>query len=373
MNRTDTDFDATPETGAARQAGSVLLLKLGGTLGVPLVALAAAFGAGALFIAAIGQDPGAVYARLLGGTFGDFYGFGQVLFKATPLIFSGLAVALAFKAGLFNIGAEGQLYVGAFSTAWVGFTLTGLPGVVLVPLCILAGALGGAAWGIIPGYLKARFGTHEVINTIMLNFIAIALTGYLVTHVYFIPETIHTPRVAAQAQIPRLEQFWPAFRGSPVNVSLFLALAAAALVYVFLWRTKQGFELRALGLNPWAAEYGGVGVASGIVMAMALSGGLAGLVGVDFVMGYKYYYEQGFSAGVGFMGIAVALLGRNHPLGVVLAALLFGALSYGGLVINSVVPKELVEILQAIVIVAVIVGTNLFGALAVSLKKRSLK
>jgi len=373
MNHVNTDFEAPAETRTTGKTGTTLLLSLGGALGVPLVALAAAFGAGALFIAAIGQDPGAVYARLLNGTFGDFYGFGQVLFKATPLIFSGLAVALAFKAGLFNIGAEGQLYVGAFCTAWVGFTLTGLPGLVLVPLCVVAGALGGAAWGIIPGYLKARFGTHEVINTIMLNFIAVALTGYLVTNVYIVPETIHTPRIAAQAQIPRLEQFWPVFRGSPVNVSLFLALAVAVLAYVFLWRTKLGFELRAVGLNPWAAEYGGVSVASGIVTSMALSGGLAGLVGVDFVLGYKYYYEQGFSAGVGFMGIAVALLGRNHPLGVVLAALLFGALSYGGLVINSVVPKELVDILQAIVIVAVIVGTNLFGALALSLKKRSLR
>ena len=373
MNQDGTDHGALSEARTSAQARTALLLRLTGAVGVPVIALAAAFGVGALFIAAIGQDPGYVYAKLFRGTFGDFYGFGQVLFKATPLIFSGLAVALAFKAGLFNIGAEGQLYVGGFCVAWVGFTLTGLPGPVLVPLCVLAGALGGAAWGIIPGYLKARFGTHEVINTIMLNFIAIALTGYLVTNVYIVPETIHTPRIAPQAEIPRLEQFWPVFKGSPVNVSLFLALAVAALVYLFLWRTKHGFELRAVGLNPWAAEYGGVNVASGIVTAMALSGALAGLVGVDFVLGYKYYYEQGFSAGIGFMGIAVALLGRNHPLGVVLAALLFGALSYGGLVINSVVPKELVEILQAIVIVAVIVGTNLFGALAVSLKKRSLE
>jgi simple sugar transport system permease protein len=379
MNRKNTDFNiktdlnAPADVEASKQTGGRLLLDLGASVGVPLVALATAFAIGAMFIAAVGQNPGLVYARLLAGTFGSFYGFGQVLFKATPLIFSGLAVALAFKAGLFNIGAEGQLYVGTFAVAWVGFTLTGLPGIVLVPLCILAGAVGGAAWGIIPGYLKARFGTHEVINTIMLNFIAIAVTGYLVTYVYFVPETIHTPRIAPQAQIPRLDQFWPAFRGSPVNLSLFLAVAVAALVYLFLWRTKYGYELRAVGLSPRVAEYGGISVPSSIVATMALSGALAGLVGVDFVLGYKYYFEQGFSSGIGFMGIAVALLGRNHPLGVVLAALLFGALSYGGLVINSVVPKELVEILQAIVIVAVIVGTNLFGTLAVSLKKRSLE
>ncbi|KPJ60681.1 MAG: hypothetical protein AMJ46_05325 [Latescibacteria bacterium DG_63] len=346
--------------------------KVAGTVGVPAVAIAAAFAAGAVFIAAIGESPLVVYGKLLSGTFGNFYGLGQVLFKATPLIFTGLSVALAFKAGLFNIGAEGQLYIGTFAIAWMGFTLSGLPGPALVPLCVLAGAAGGALWGFIPGYLKARFGTHEVINTIMLNFVAIALTGYLVTHVYFVPETVHTQRVAVQAQIPRLEQFWPVFKGSPVNVSFFLALAIAFAVYLFLWRTKFGFELRALGFNPSAAEYGGISVPAGMILAMTLSGALAGLVGVDFVMGYKHYYEGGFSSGIGFMGIAVALLGRNHPLGVVLAALLFGALSYGGLVINAMVPKELVEILQAIVILVVIVGTNFFGKLAVSFKKSRL-
>ncbi|UCF78643.1 MAG: ABC transporter permease [Candidatus Eiseniibacteriota bacterium] len=343
--------------------------KLAGVIGVPAVAIAAAFAAGAVFILAIGESPVSVYGRLFSGTFGNFYGLGQVLFKATPLIFTGLSVALAFKAGLFNIGAEGQLYIGTFAVAWVGFTLSGLPGVLLVPLCVLAGAAGGALWGAVPGYLKSRFGAHEVINTIMLNFVAIALTGYFVTHVYFVPETVHTQRIAAQAQIPRLEQFWPVFKGSPVNVSLFLALGIAVAVYFFLWRTRFGFELRALGLNPAAAEYGGISVGAGTVLAMTLSGALAGLVGVDFVMGYKYYYEGGFSSGLGFMGIAVALLGRNHPLGVVLAAFLFGALSYGGLVINAVVPKELVEILQGIVILVVIAGTNVFGQLAASFKR----
>jgi len=355
-----------------RPARAELAQKLGQAVAVPLIAVAAAFLAGAVFIAAIGQSPVTVYGMLLSGTFGNFYGLGQVLFKATPLIFTGLSVALAFKAGLFNIGAEGQLYIGSFAVAWVGFSFSSLPGFLLVPLCILAAALGGAAWGIIPGYLKARFGTHEVINTIMLNFIAMALTGYLVTYVYFVPETVHTQRIAAQAQIPRLEAIWPAFRGSPVNVSLFLALGVAVAVYLFLWKTKYGFELRAMGLNPLAAEYGGISIASGIVSAMTVSGALAGLVGVDFVMGYKHYYEGGFSSGMGFMGIAVALLGRNHPLGVVLAAMLFGALSYGGLVINAIVPKELVDILQAIVILIMIVGTNVLGKLAISFKKRSL-
>ncbi|MFH0778422.1 MAG: ABC transporter permease [Candidatus Eisenbacteria bacterium] len=347
-----------------------LVLRLASAVAVPLLAIASAFAAGAIFIAAIGQNPIFVYGKLFSGTFGSFYGVGQVLFKATPLIFTGLAVALAFKAGLFNIGAEGQLYVGTFTTAWVGFTFSQVPGPLLVPLCVAGALVGGGLWGAIPGLLKAKFGAHEVINTIMLNFVAIALTGYMVTSIYFVPETVHTERIAAQAQIPRLEVFWPAFKGSPVNVSIFLALGAALAVYLFLWKTRFGFELRALGLNPSAAEYGGINVSAGIITAMTLSGALAGLVGVDFVMGYKYYYEGGFSAGTGFMGIAVALLGRNHPLGVVLAALLFGALSYGGLVINAIVPKELLEILQAIVILVMIVGTNVLGQLARSLKKR---
>ncbi len=334
------------------------LRRLPQALAVPLLALGFSLLVGAVFVLAIGRDPVAVYAELLRGTLGSPYGVGQVLFKATPLIFTGLACALAFRAGLVNIGAEGQLYVGAFATAWAGFTFRGAPALVLAPACILAGALAGAAWGAVPGILKARFGSHEVINTIMLNFVAIALTGYMVSNVFVVPETVHTPEIAAAARLPRFEAFMPFFGGSPVNVSFLLALAAAAGYALLMNRTRLGYELRVVGHSAGAGEYAGIRTGPAVITAMALSGALAGMVGSNFVLGYKHYFEGGFSAGIGFMGLAVALLAQGSAVGVVLAALFFGMLSHGALVINTMVPKELVEILQATVIASVIVSSN---------------
>lgn len=315
----------------------------------PLLAVAGALAVGALFIAVVGKDPLHVYGRMASGVFGNAYGIGQVLFRATPLIFTGLAVALGFRAGLFNIGAEGQCVIGAFAAGIVGVWGAALPAVVLLPLTIAAGLVGGSLWALPPAVLKARVGAHEVINTIMMNFIALALVQYL-GHQAFVHATVHTPEIGAGARIARLEAFLPVFQGSPVNLSLLLALVAAGFVGWLLWRTVFGYELRAVGLQPAAAESAGIPVGRTQIIALCLSGALAGLVGANFVQGYKGYFESGFSGGVGFLGIAVALLGRNHPVGVVIAALFFAALSYGGLVINTEVPKELVEILQAIVI-----------------------
>ena len=323
-------------------------LKLGTALG-PLLAVAGALVVGALFIAAVGKDPFAVYGRMAQGVFGNAYGIGQVLFRATPLVFTGLAVALAFRAGLFNIGAEGQCVIAAFAAGMVGYWGAGLPAILLVPLTIATGLVVGALWALPPAILKAKVGAHEVINTIMMNFIALALVQYL-GHEAFVHATVHTPEIAPAARIPRLDAFLPFFQGSPVNLSLVLALVAALFVGWLLWRTTLGYELRAVGLQPPAAESAGIPVGRSRIVALCLSGALAGLVGTNFVQGYKGYFEAGFSAGVGFLGIAVALLGRNHPVGVVVAAVFFAALSYGGLVINTEVPKELVEILQAIVI-----------------------
>ena len=325
----------------------------------PLVAVVVALAMGAVFIAAVGQDPRTVYGAMLAGVFGSAYGVGQVLFKATPLVFTGLAVAVGFRAGLFNIGAEGQAYLSAFVMGWAGAALAPyVPAPLLLVLLLLVGMASGAAYAAIPGLLKARFGAHEVINTIMLNFVAAALVNYW-GHAAFVRETVRTGGLPAAAMLPRLDAVWPALRGSPVNASLLLAIAAGAAVGVLLWRTSFGYELRAAGLNPAAAEYGGVRVPGVWVKAMALSGALAGLVGANFVLGYKGYFESGFTAGVGFLGIAVALLGRTHPAGVAVAALFFGALSHGGLVINQLVPKELVEILQGIVILVAIVAHEL--------------
>jgi simple sugar transport system permease protein len=339
----------------------------------PLCALLIAMALGSLLIVAYGAEPAAIYGMLLAGTWGDLAGLGQVLFKATPLIFTGLAVAVGLRAGLFNIGAEGQAIAGAFACALAGLALPeATPGMVAIPLCLFAAFAGGAAVGAVPGWLKSRFGAHEVINTIMLNFIVAALAGYVVTHHLHVPESVHTPPIPEAAQLPRLGEWVDAWSGSAANVSLLLALAVAIALRWFLFRTGAGFALRVAGMSPGAAAASGVSLRRVTVLTMALSGGLAGLVGVNFVMGYKHYFEQGFTAGVGYLGIAVALLGRNHPLGVVLAALLFGTLSQGGLVINKVIPKEIVDVLQAVIILA-IAGSSAEVRRLVSASRASLE
>ena len=328
----------------------------------PLAAVLLALAAGGVLIAAVGQSPLEVYGLLVREALGTGYGVGQTLFKSTPLLFAGLSVAVAFRAGLFNVGAEGQMYLGGFAAALVG-AYAPVPAPLHMPLALLAAAVAGAAWGAIPGVLKARFGAHEVINTILLNFIAFALVSYLGRFVFQIA-TVRTATVGAGAWLPRLDMLFPALRGSPANASLLLGLVVAALVALLLFRTRFGYELRAVGLNAPAAEYGGIPIGRTQALAMALSGGIAGLGGANFVLGYKHFFEQGFSGGAGFLGIAVALLARNQPAAVIVAALFFGALSYGGLVINERVPKELIEILQALVILFAITSQQVMERIA---------
>lgn len=339
----------------------------------PLLAVMAAFLVGGLIVLAIGDNPLTVYWLLLSSAFGIFdalgnftlENWGYTLFYATPLIFTGLAVALAFQCGLLNIGAEGQLYVGAFAAAWTGFTLTGVQGPVLAGLAIIAAIIVGGLWGAIPGWLKARFGSHEVINTIMLNFVAIGLVSYLTQNHFKVPSDpiMQTEMIALNGALPRFGVLLAPLGINfptriPLNLSFLLALLAAVLVWIFLRRTSAGYEIRAVGASPAAAEYGGISVRRQIVLAMAISGGLAGMVGVNEVLGYRYRYYHDFSPGYGFTGIAVALLGRNHPVGVVLSALLFGALNRGGLFIDIFtdhVSKDLVVVLQAVIILFVAV------------------
>ncbi|MFB3897519.1 MAG: ABC transporter permease [bacterium] len=332
---------------------------------IPIIAVVISLIVGGIFILVIGQNPIQVYRLLLAGTFGtiyhiNWYGIGQVLFNATPLIFTGLAVAVAFQAGLFNIGAEGQLYIGAFLTAIIATLLTTLPRILVLPVCIIAGFVGGGIWGYIPGILKAKLGVHEVINTIMLNFIAIAVIAFFGERFFYLSATVHTSEIAKNAIIDRLQVWFPVFQGSLVNASLFLALGCACLIHFMLRKTRWGYELRAVGLSPSAAEYAGIKVKRITARSMFISGGLAGLVGTNFVLGYKHFFEDGFSSGIGFMGIAVALLGRNQPIGIIVAGLLFGALSHGGLVINTLVPKELIEVLQGIIIIMVVLSSQIF-------------
>ena len=325
----------------------------------PLVAVLAAFLVGAIFVLAIGDSPIETYRLLIGSAFSWPDGIGYTLFYATPLIFTGLAVMVAFRCGLLNIGAEGQLYVAAFATAWVGITFAHLSAWILLPMVCLAAVLAGGVWGAIPGVLKARFGSHEVINTIMLNFVAVALVSYFTQYHYKTPgdPILQTTVIGQGAHIPRLGRFIPGLpERIPLNLAFIFALIACALVYIFLWKTKWGYEIRATGANPLAAEYGGISVRKQIILAMAVSGGLAGMVGINEVLGYRYRYYDGFSANYGFTGIAVALLGRNHPIGVLLAALLFGVLIRGGIFVDAFtnhVSKDLVDVLQGIVILFV--------------------
>src|SRR5690242_21076134 len=335
------------------------MTKLARDLLFPLIAVVAAFIVGAILILVVGDNPIDAYRLLLGSALSWPDGIGYTLFYATPLIFTGLAVLVGFRCGLFNIGAEGQLYIAAFATAWVGITFANLSSWLLIPFCFAAAILVGAFWGAIPGVLKAQFGSHEVINTIMLNFIAVALVSYFTQYHYKVPgdPILETAPIGQSAYIPHLGKFIHGFpERIPLNVAFLLALLCCLLVYLFLWRTKWGYEIRATGSNPSAAEYGGISIRKQIVLAMAVSGGLAGLVAINEVLGYRYRYYQGFSPQYGFTGIAVALLGRNHPAGVLLAAIFFGALTRGGLFVDIFtenVSKDLVLVLQALVILFV--------------------
>jgi len=308
---------------------------------------------GDILILSFGQNPGTVYRLLIDGTWGNAYGLGQVLYKATTLTFTGLAVAMGLRAGLFNIGAESQLAAGGFVAAMVGIALPmGLPAIVTLPVFILAAAIGGGVVGGIPGVLKAKFGAHEVITTIMLNFIVLALLNYLVAAHFRVEDSLHTANIRA-GSLPRLSTYIAAFHGSAANVVIFIAIATAIVCGWFLFRTRRGFELRAVGLQPDAAEYAGVSVGGVWWKTMALSGAIAGIGGLNYVLGYKHYYEEAFASGAGYLGIAVAIVGRNHPIGVVIAALVFATMSQGGLAVNAVVPKQMVDVLQAVVIIAV--------------------
>jgi simple sugar transport system permease protein len=342
----------------------------------PLIAVIIALMVGAIVILLIGENPIFVYKTLFGYAIGNRDGWGNVLFRATPLIFTGLAVAFAFRCGLFNIGGEGQVDRGSFLAAWVGFTFTNFPAFILIPLCILTAAAGGALWAAIPGILKAKMGVHEVIITIMMNWIAASLTFFLVLK-FKAPATEamkaigakqmipHTSEIAQAARLPRLYTLLNSINidfpsHNQVNVSFFIAIGVAILAYYILWKTNLGYEIRAVGYSPLAAEYGGISVAKNIVLAMIISGAFAGLVGTNEVMGYKYRWRQEIFTGLGFNGIAVALLGKNHPLGVVLAAVLFAILNYGGAIVNIFtegrIPRELIMVLQAVIVIFVVIS-----------------
>ncbi len=311
---------------------------------VPLAAVVISLIIGALILLASGASPLAAYRALLVGAFGSVNAVGRTLEKATPLVFGGLTVAFAFKAGLFNIGGQSQLLVGALVAAVVGFKLD-LPFIVHLPLALLAGALAGALFGAIPGALKAYTGAHEVITTIMLNFVAINITDYLTNSVFKDPVGIvaRTPRILETARIPKIG-------GLPT--SFIIACLAAAAAWWILQRTTTGYEIRTVGLNPNAARYAGMRVKWTVVLTMAISGLLAGMGGAIETLGVVGRYQPGFNVGLGFDGITIALLGKTHPFGVIPAALLVGILEAGSsqMQFDAGVAAEITDVLQALML-----------------------
>ena len=325
---------------------------------VPFLAVFTAIVIGGIVIAAVGGNPFAAYAGLFEGAFGSVKALSETAVWASPYIFAGLAVAVAFKGGLFNIGAEGQLALGAVASAWVGYALPGLLGFDLpiyihLPLAVLAGMLFGMLWGAIPGALKAYTGAHEVINTIMMNYIALNLVSFLLNGPMKDKNPLNviarTPEIAASARIPVI------FDGLRVHWGFILALVVAFLVWWVLWKTTLGFEIRTVGLNPDAAKYAGINYKRIMTLTLALSGMLAGLAGTIEVTALNYRHELGFSTGYGFDAIAIALLGKTHPFGVVLAAILFAAMRNGATRMQFLtqIPVDIISVIQALILLFV--------------------
>jgi simple sugar transport system permease protein len=321
----------------------------------PAVAgVAAGWLAFCLLVWLYGASPRGMAVLLWEGTWGTTYGAGQVIFKATPLLFTGVAVDLALRAGLFNIGAEGQLAIASLVAGVVGARLpAGTPALLALPL-VLACAMGaGAAWALVPAIWKGRFGAHEVISTIMMNAIATGVVGLAIASGLGLSGTVRTAEVVPGARMPKLEAVWPEFQGSAASFAIFVALAMTALVVLGHERTRFGRELGLIGKNARAMQAEKVPVRRRLQQALLVSGALAGAASLATVNGYKGYFEEGLGAGAGFVGLVVALLGRNSALGLVFAALLFGTLQQGGLALNAHVPKELTDLLLGVIICAV--------------------
>lgn len=349
-----------------------LLKSVGDTLLVPGLSIVTALILGAVLIVltddtvitAFGEGVGVglgrawevvalAYGAFFFGAFGDTYHITETLRFSTPYIFAGLAVALGFQGGLFNIGAEGQYFIGGLLSVFIGYSVTGLPMIIHLPLALLGGMVGGAIWAGIVGLLKAKTGAHEVINSIMMNYIAIRLAEFMLdvggpmAREGFRPVS---PMIEPSAYLP---QFFPADSSIRFNAGFILALIAVALVWWLLYKTTLGYEIRTVGQSPDAARYAGIDVSKTIVVTMLISGALAGLSASADILGVIRFMPNAFSAGYGFDAIALALLGKSHPVGVLLASLLFGALRAGATNMQSVarIPIDITSILQGLIIV----------------------
>ena len=326
---------------------------------IPLLNLAAAFLVSGLIVLALGENPIEAVRLLIFGAFGYGEAIGYTLFYATNFIFTGLAVAIAFHCGLFNIGGEGQAYVAGLGVTLVGLYLGFLPFILVLPIAILAAAAFGGLWAFIPGYLQAKRGSHVVITTIMFNFIAAALMTYMVVNVLIKPgsQIPESDRYAPSTLLPKIHELLATvgmeISRSPLNLSFVIALICCVAFWLFVWKTKWGYAIRVVGANESAAVYGGISPAKQIMIAMTISGALAAGVALNELLGSQHRLILNFPSGFGFVGIAVALMGRNHPIGIILASLLFGALYQGGSELSFDMPtisRDIVVVIQGLVI-----------------------
>ena len=326
---------------------------------IPLISLILAAALSALVILGIGEDPIAAVNMMIKGSLGSTYGWGYTLYYATNFMFTGLAVAIAFHARMFNIGGEGQAMIGGLGVALVALYIPWPHWSLALIFCTLGAAIFGAAWAYIPAILQAKRGSHIVITTIMFNFIAAALLNYLLVNI-LIPEGSMDPATASVPEathLPTLHDLLAPLgisfsKAAPANVSLLVALLAAFAVWLLIWRTKLGYEIRAFGHSDSAAKYAGINPVKITVIAMLISGGLAGMMAINVTLGESERLILNSTEGAGFIGIAVALMGRSHPLGVILASILFGFLYQGGaeLALWTNIPRELIVVIQALVI-----------------------
>ena len=315
---------------------------------------------GMLLILLMGKDPITAFGALIQGAFGSMNSFGETIIKVTPLLFTGMSYALASRCGLTNLGMEGQMYMGAFTSSVIAIFVQ-LPAVIHIPLCIIAGFIGGGLWGLLAGWLKTQFGASEVITTVMLNTIAIHFVDFMVTD----PARMMEPGGVSGQSSPLLEtaRLSVLIPKTRAHWGIVIGLAFIVLFWVFLFKSKKGYEVRVSGFNMQAAQYSGINTKQNILLVMALAGGLAGLAGACEVMGIQGRLYSGFSPGYGFDGIAVALIGMNSPIGIIFGALLFGAFRAGGnrMQMKAQVPFPIVNVIQAIVIMAVVASQMLLG------------
>jgi len=302
----------------------------------------------------IGKNPFEVFSMMLSDVFGSGYGFGQTLFKTTPLIICGCGLAICFHTSLFNIGAEGQLNAGTFVIGLVAYYLSGMHYLIAIPVALICGFIVSGVIGLIPAIIKVKKGVSEVITTIMMNFIVLALINFFLIDFFAVKSTVHTEKISDSIMIPKFADFLPLFQGSSLNLTFLFAILLAFATYFFIYKTKKGFELRAVGFNDTASKYIGIKINKLILQAFFIGAGLTSFVGMNFIIGYKGYYELGFSNNLGFTAIAVALLAKNNPIGIIFSALLFGILDYGGLAVNTLVPKEIMFVIQGVVILTIL-------------------